>query len=320
ASSWIKLHYPGAFLAALLRAQPMGFYSPSTLVADARRHGVEVRRPDILHSAAEAVLENCGLSSPRSGRIETADPGFDTVAERPTQPTGVPSCLDFTQPPIGPFDRKVPDPRDHRRDGAYAVRLGLAAVTSIGNDLAERIVVERDESGPYRDLADLSRRVGLNTEQLEALASAGAFDSLGVNRREALWNAGSAALEKPDYLEGSRISVQPPLLPILTAAEQMAYDLWATGVSTDDHPIRHVRPSLAERGALSIGQLEQAETGRRIEVGGVVTHRQRPQTASGITFLNLEDETGILNVIASVGVWQRYRRVAREAPAMVIRG
>ena len=297
ASSWIKLHYPAAFLAALLRAQPMGFYSPATLVADARRHVVEVRRPDILHSAAEAVLE--------AGA---------------TGPTGDPGCLDFEQPPIGPFDRMVPDPRDHRRDGRYAVRLGLAAVTSIGKDLAERIVAERDESGPYRDLADLSRRVGLNTDQLEALASAGAFDSLGVNRREALWDAGSAALEKPGFLEGTRVAVQPPLLPILTAAEQMAYDLWATGISTDDHPIRHVRASLTGRGALSIGQLEAAETGRRIEVGGVVTHRQRPQTASGMTFLNLEDETGILNVIASVGVWNRYRRVAREAPAMVIRG
>src|SRR5690606_30767216 len=131
ASSWIKLHYPAAFLAALLRAQPMGFYSPATLVADARRHGVEVRRPDILHSAAEAVLEPCGLSSSRSERIETrVANGFDT-AWRPTHPTGVPDCLRFEQPPIGPFDRKTPDPRDHRRDGAYAVRLGLAAVTSI---------------------------------------------------------------------------------------------------------------------------------------------------------------------------------------------
>lgn len=301
ASSWIKLHYPAAFLAALLRAQPMGFYSPATLVADARRHGVEVRRPDILHSAAEAVLE------PVAGRARR-------------DPTGSPACLNFEQPPIGLFDRKAPDPHDHRRDGAYAVRLGLAGVTSIGKELAERIVAERNEGGPYRDLADLSRRVGLNTDQLEALASAGAFDSLGVNRREALWDAGAAALEKPDYLEGTRVTVQPPLLPILTAAEQMAYDLWATGVSTDDHPIRHVRPALDARGALSIDQLERAETGRRIEVGGVVTHRQRPQTASGMTFLNLEDETGILNVIASQGVWQRYRRVAREAPAMVIRG
>jgi error-prone DNA polymerase len=303
ASSWIKLHYPAAFLAALLRAQPMGFYSPATLVADARRHGVEVRRPDILHSDAEAVLE--------------------PVAERPTGPTGAtgdPACLNFEQPPIGPFDPVESDPRDHRRDGAYAVRLGLAAVTSIGTDLAERIVAEREESGPYRDLADLSRRVGLTAEQLEALASAGAFDSLGLSRREALWDAGAAAQERPDFLPGTRVAVQPPLLPMLTPVEQLAYDLWATGISTDDHPIRHVRDHLTERGALSIAQLASAEVGRRIQVGGVVVHRQRPQTAGGITFLNLEDETGMLNVIASRGVWQRYRRVAREAPAMVIRG
>src|SRR5690554_4921899 len=224
ASSWIKLHYPGAFLAALLRAQPMGFYSPATLVADARRHGVEVRRPDILHSAAEATLERVDVEA---GRAENAGSTENAGRARrdqpsPSRPTGHPDCLNFTQPPIGPFDRKATDPRDHRRDGTYAVRLGLAAVTTIGKELAERIVAERDESGPYRDLADLSRRVGLNTDQLEALASAGAFDSLGVNRREALWDAGAAALEKPDYLEGSRISVQPPLLPILTAAEQMA--------------------------------------------------------------------------------------------------
>ena len=114
--------------------------------------------------------------------------------------------------------------------------------------------------------------------------------------------------------------VQPPLLPMLTPAEQVIYDLWATGISPDDHPIRHVRERLDDRGAIRIDLLATAETGRRIEVGGVVTHRQRPATASGITFLNLEDETGTLNVIAGVGVWNRYRRVAREAPAMVVRG
>ena len=299
ASSWIKLHYPAAFLAALLRAQPMGFYSPQTLVADARRHGVEVRRPDILRSEADASLE------------PLAAPGT----------TGLDDCLSFEQPPIGPFDRAAPNQTlRHRRDGGCAVRLGLAGVTSIGAALAERIVAERNDFGPYRDLADLARRVGLNTNQLEALASAGAFESLKLTRREALWGAGAAAQEKPDQLEGTSISVQPPLLPMLTAAEQLAYDLWATGISTDDHPIRYVRPGLSERGVLSIEQLESAETGRRIEVGGVVTHRQRPHTASGITFLNIEDETGILNVIASQGVWNRYRRIAREAPAMVIRG
>jgi error-prone DNA polymerase len=309
ASSWLKLHYPGAFLASLLRAQPMGFYSPQTLVADARRHGVTVLRPDILHSLAEATLEPLGVDA---GGTDTAATG--------SAATGSDACLCFEQPPVAPFERDRPDPIEHRRDGNFAVRLGLAGVTSIGAKLAERIVAERDEAGPFRDLADLARRVGLTSEQLEALASAGAFDSLGMSRRSALWDAGAAAQERPDTLEGSGLSIQPPLLPMLSPAEQVAYDLWATGISTDDHPVRHIRHHLEARGVRSIAQLGDGESGRRVEVGGVVTHRQRPRTASGMTFLNIEDETGMLNVIASKGVWARYRRVARESPALIVRG
>ncbi|MET0975433.1 MAG: error-prone DNA polymerase [Leifsonia sp.] len=302
ASSWLKLHYPAAFLAALLRAQPMGFYSPQTLTADARRHGVEVRRPDILRSGANAVLEPLTPST---------EPG----------PTGLDPCIAAEQAPVPPFDRAAPDASaDHRRDGAYAVRLGLAEVNGIGLALAERIVAERESYGPFLTMSDLSRRIGLNTEQLESLAAAGAFAALGMERREALWTAGDAAQDRASYLEGTVTVVQPPLLPMLTDVEQVVYDLWSTGISPDDHPIRHVRESLASRGAYAIDTLRGAESGRRIEVGGVVTHRQRPATAGGITFLNIEDETGTLNVIAGVGVWTRYRRVAREAPAMVVRG
>ena len=305
-SSWMKLHYPGAFLAALLRAQPMGFYSPRTLTADARRHGVEVLRPDILRSDVFPVLEP----------IRTVNGGAPTAST-----TGSESCTDPDQPPIGPFDRAVQlDYSAHRRDAGFAVRLGLAGVTSIGEKLAERIVTERTTGGAYRDLGDLARRVGLNVAQLEALATAGAFDTLGLSRRQAIWEAGNAAQEKPGYLTGTTITVQPPLLPMLTAPEQLASDLWATGISTDDHPIRFLRPQLSDRGVYRAEQLMGAETGRRIEVGGVVTHRQRPATAGGVTFLNLEDETGLVNVVCPVGVWNRYRRVAREAPAMIIRG
>jgi error-prone DNA polymerase len=301
ASSWLKLHYPGAFLAALLRAQPMGFYSPQSLVADARRHGVEVLRPDIQLSDAEAGLElRAGAEAAPGGRA---------------------SCLDPEQPPVPLFDRSIPpDTHKHRRDAAFAVRLGLAEVHTIGKALAERIVAERTTYGPFTSMADVSRRVGLNTEQLEALAAAGAFAGLGLERREALWSAGDAAQDKASYLSGSVVSVQPPLLPMLSPAEQVVYDLWATGISTDDHPIRHARAQLEARGALSIEQLATHESGRRVEVGGVVTHRQRPATAGGVTFINLEDETGTLNVIAGVGVWNRYRRVARESPALVVRG
>ncbi|MEO7017510.1 MAG: error-prone DNA polymerase, partial [Leifsonia sp.] len=318
ASSWLKLHYPGAFLAGLLRAQPMGFYSPRTLTADARRHGVVVQRPDIHLSGVFPVLEALDGSADGSG--DGAHAG----------PTGSDACLERIQPPIAPLPRpngkplaapQIPlDYDEHRRDAGHAVRLGLAGVASIGEKLAGRIVAERERNGRYTDLGDLNRRVGLTTTQLEALATAGTFESFGLTRRQAIWEAGPAAQEKPEYLAGTTISVQPPLLPILSPAEQLASDLWATGISTDDHPVSFLRPQLRERGVYPADRLPFAESGRRIEVGGVVTHRQRPQTAGGVTFLNLEDETGLVNIICPQGVWSRYRRVAREAPAMIIRG
>ena len=302
ASSWIKLHYPAAFLAGLLRAQPMGFYSPATLTADARRHGVRVRRPDLLRSGVEAGMEP-----------------LDEAGEH--GPTGLDACAEAHQPPTGEFDRSAPDETAaHRRDGSFAVRLGLAGVTGIGTNVAERIVAERERGGPYRDMRDLVRRTGLITAQLEALATAGAFESLGHSRREAIWLSGSAAQDRPEFLPDSLVAVQPPLFTDPTSYELLASDLWATGLSTDDHPLTHFRSALDARGVLTSRELRSAETDRRIEVAGLVTHRQRPATASGITFLNLEDEHGLMNIICSVGVWNRYRRVARESPALIVRG
>jgi error-prone DNA polymerase len=320
ASAWMKLHYPAAFLASLLRAQPMGFYSPQSLVADARRHGVEVLRPDILRSGVAAGLEPKGGVS-RPSTAVSKPPAVAEPVEATGSATGDPACLHRTQPAVPLFDRGIPLDYDaHRRDGRFAVRLGLDEVKGIGTPLAERIVAERDRGGAFTTMADLVRRVGVTTAQLEMLSAAGAFDSLGLTQREALWSAGSAAQDRAEFLPGSIVTVQPPLFAMPTEAEQLSSDLWATGISTADHPIRHVRHLLERRGVLSAAALQTAESGRRIEVGGVVTHRQRPATASGITFVNLEDETGLVNVICSVGVWNRYRRVARDASAMVVRG
>lgn len=303
ASAWMRLHYPGAFLAALLRAQPMGFYSPQTLVADARRHGVRVLRPDILRSGVDATLEPVP-----EGERETVSGGAD-------------ACLETEQPPVLPFDKALPDDTaHHRRDGAFAVRLGLAEVASLGRRSAERIVAERDAHGPFTDMSDLARRVGLTTAQLEALAAADAFAALGVDRRGGMWSAAQAAAERPDQLPDTQVTVQPPLFGQMTSGDVLIADMWSTGMTTDDHPVRHVRDGLTARGVLSVQDTATAETGRRVEVGGIVTHRQRPATASGITFMNVEDETGLVNVICSVGVWGRYRRVAREAPAIIVRG
>ncbi|QNE22371.1 DNA polymerase III subunit alpha [Kribbella qitaiheensis] len=376
ASTWLRLHYPAAFLAALLRAQPMGFYSPQSLVADARRHGVTVHRPDLHLSQTHATLEpltpppapplptsgspltptpssptlgspvSTAPSSPTLGSPLTPTPSSPTSGSpvsttapsttpdspptsAPSSPpasalvvaTGNDSCLEKMQPAVGEFDPKVPFDSDlHRRDGQLTVRLGLAGVKSIGVTVATTIVEEREKNGPYTDMAELVRRTGLTAVQVEALATAGAFDSFGLSRRQALWNAGRAAEERPGHLSGVSNSGPPPMLPGMTEMETTMADLWATGISPDDHPIRHVRPSLDARGVLPANQLSTAEDGTRVYVGGVVTHRQRPATAAGVTFLNLEDETGMINIVCSNGVWNRYRRIARESSAMIIRG
>ncbi|PZF81974.1 error-prone DNA polymerase [Jiangella anatolica] len=294
-SSWLKLHYPAAFLAALLRAQPMGFYSAQSLVHDARRHGVTVLRPDIVTSGAVAGLELAG------------EPGV----------TGDPECLrpehERTEWVPG-----TPDPTPlHRRDTGYAVRIGLDSVRGIGKDVAERIVAAREER-PFRDPTDLSRRAGLDARQLEALATAGAFDGFGLSRREALWNAGYT--ESAGQLEAVTAAPAAPPLPGMSDVELTLADLWATSISPDGHPIGHLRPLLRGEGILSVADLATAEPNRRVTVAGVVTHRQRPGTAGGITFLNIEDETGMLNVVCGGGLWQRHRRVARNAACMIVRG
>jgi error-prone DNA polymerase len=300
ASSWFKLHYPAAFLAGLLRNQPMGFYSPQSLIGDARRHGVDVRRPCVARSGARAGLEAAGDGDEgdvaATGLEECCRPSFERVEWVPGTPDPVPA---------------------HRRDGRLAVRLGLDGVRGIGADVAQRIVDARAES-PFTDATDLSRRAGLTSEQLEALATAGAFDCFGLGRREALWAAGFA--ESADHLAGTTPAPAAPALPGMTDEELTLADLWATGTSPGGHPLEHLRADLRRAGIRSIGDLATTESGRRVHVGGLVTHRQRPGTAMGVTFLNLEDETGMLNVVCSIGVMKVHRQAARNRVAVVVRG
>jgi len=198
--------------------------------------------------------------------------------------------------------------------------MGIGSVRSISGDLADRIDAERRDGGPYRDMADLARRAGLATAHLEALAIADAFACFGLSRREALWAAGAAAQEKPDRLPGTATGIEAPMLPGMDAVERLVADVWATGLAPDCHPVQFGREYLTRIGAVPVAHLQRIEHGRRVFVGGVVTHRQRPATAGGITFINLEDETGMLNVTCTPGLWQRYRRVARTSSGLVVRG
>jgi error-prone DNA polymerase len=292
-SAYLKRYFPAAFCAGLLDAQPMGFYSPHTLVADARRHGVMVRTPDVNASGAGATLE--------------------WLPGTPASTSDAPELL-------GAF------PVDGAAVAQPALRLGLGSVRTVGPELADAIVAERVASGPYESMEDLARRVSLKRQTLEALATAGVFaqttgsDGRRLDRRRALWVAGAVAQTGSDRLAGIVTGGEAPALPGLSEQELATADLWATGVAPDRHPTLFVRGHLDELGVLTATALGTAEHGTRVLVGGVVTHRQRPSTAAGITFLNLEDETGLINVICSKGLWQRYRSVARSAPALLVRG
>ena len=306
ASAWLKARKPEDFYAGVLAAQPMGFWSPQSLVADARRHGVRVLPADINRSLVQATVEQ---------REDHQEAGHSDQWE-PLRPD--PAALSSL------------DVHDD-----LAVRLGLAPIKGLGERSAQAIVTERRAHGPYQDLADLARRVSLSRSRLESLAVSGALDSLGVERRQALWAAGVLSDEHgrrrgvsrrgqgawyQPTLPGTAVGAQAPTLPIMTDRERQAADLSLTGVSTQGSPLKLLRPLLADDGVLSAADLADQEHGSRVRVAGVVTHRQRPHTASGMIFLNLEDETGLLNVVCRAGMWRRYRSIGRRAVALIVRG
>ncbi|PMC75900.1 error-prone DNA polymerase [Brachybacterium sp. UMB0905] len=284
ASSYLKCHYPAAFTAALLRSQPMGFYSPQSLVADARRHGVVTRGPDVLVSRARTDLE----TDAEHAGYRVDPPGPQVQGEQAAR---------------GP-----------------AIRLGLDQVRGISTDTAQQIVTARERGGPFTSVPDLARRVRLTARQLEALATAGALDQLASSRRQALWAAGAAAQESPDTLPHLAVGAQAPMLPGMSDAELAAADAWATGITLDEHPMALVRAQLSAEGIRVITALQEVEDGSRHRVAGVITHRQRPATAGNVTFLSLEDESGILNVVCSQGFWVRHRALLRTARGVVLRG
>jgi error-prone DNA polymerase len=201
--------------------------------------------------------------------------------------------------------------------GDPLIRLGLSTIRSIGGLPAERIVAAQ----PYRDLEDLVRRADLRQHQLESLATAGALQSIEKHRRAALWAVGAyAELSSPEQLEGLVTGAEVPDLPAMTDVEVVVADLTTTGISTETSLTELLRPELNGKGVITAAELRSVADGERVWVAGVVTHRQRPETALGVTFINLEDETGLVNGVVSVGAWKRYRRVAQGAGAMVVRG
>ena len=220
----------------------------------------------------------------------------------------------------GSADNKT-DPSSWGLDGP-SVRLGLGSVRHVGEELAEAL-----EAGqPWTSIEDVKRRTGSSIEVLEALATAGALDSLvdGTDqrsvRRKALWAAGAASQASDERLEGIITGVTAPQLPGMTDRELALANLWATGMAPDGHPTVFHRAELDSLGVLPSSLLPKQTSGDRVMVAGIVTHRQRPATAGGTTFLNLEDEDGLINVVVSKGCWLRHKHVALTAIAVIVRG
>ena len=199
------------------------------------------------------------------------------------------------------------------------IRLGLASVRHLGRSAAERVAAERAAAGPYRDLADFAARTQLPAAALEALATAGTFGCFGLSRRAALWTAGAAASLREGQLPGTTPGLTAPPLPAMTPVEETLADVWATN-TYGTHPVAHIRAALQARQVLTAASARSAPADSDVAVAGLVTHRQRPPTARGVVFISLEDETGMLNVICPPQVWERHRRMATIAPALLIYG
>ena len=269
ASAWFKYHYPAAFYAGLIRAQPMGFWSPQTLVGDAKRHGVMVLTPHVNHSDYRADLEKTD-------------------------------------------------------SGEVALRIGISSIRGIGKTLAEKI----SDCGPYGSIEHLARTVSLGANQLEALATGGALDGLladdlsvdALDTRSALWAAEPGSRYSEGILPSMAVGSKAPFLSPISDSERVHLQLWSYGISPAGHPLMFERDELAAKGVVLAIDLVNFENSARVKVAGVVTHRQRPATANGTTFINLEDETGLINVVCSRGLWIRYRSIAKLSPALIVSG
>jgi error-prone DNA polymerase len=270
-SSWIKRHEPAAFLAALLNSQPMGFYAPSQLVQDARRHGVEVLPVDAAVSDWDCVLE--------------AIAGHEHATPSP-----------YPSPPTEGEGMK----------GAPAARLGLRMISGFAEASAGRIMAARRERA-FDSVADLARRARLDRRDLKLLASAGALRPLSDHRRLAHWEVAGVERATP-VLADSPIAESPPQLAPPGEAEELVADYASLGLTLGRHPLALLRPRLARMRLATAAELRGLPHGRPARAAGIVVGRQRPDTASGVIFVTLEDETGSVNVIVWRDLADRQRR------------
>ncbi len=282
-SCYLKCHHPAAFTCGLLNSQPLGFYSPSQLVQDVKRHDVTVQPIDVMVSEWDCVLESNNNSNPSMDGLLQAK----TLVEG-RQATG--------------SSKLAP----HSLPNEPAIRLGFCMIKGLSKGASLRIVSARTTQA-FTDIADVKRRAQLDDGEISALASADAFATLIGNRREALWRALGTSQDAAMFLAPADNSIATLFAP--TEASDILEDYRSTGLTLRRHPLALLRPTLAADYVITAAQLAKLDTGRRVRVVGIVTCRQRPSTANGTTFVTLEDETGYVNVV----VWASVAEAQRKA-------
>jgi error-prone DNA polymerase len=326
ASAWIKAHYPDVFCAALLNAQPMGFYAPAQIVRDAERHGVTVLAPDVNISDWDSKLEKL----PDDRTTSPSGRGLQLLASK--------ASLDMKGEGLQPPPASTLHPLHAEMAGdirtRYAVRLGFRQIKGFREEDALALVAHRNKG--YDSVRDLWLRTGLPRATIERLADGDAFRSLGLDRRDALWAARGESTAKArerlplfDVAEHADIRREPDFaLPPMLLGEHVVNDYRYLSLSLKTHPLKLLRRSLSERGIVAASGLRgdrpdgdgKSMNGKRATVSGLVITRQRPGTASGVIFMTLEDETDIANVIVWPKVFERFRPVVLGARFVAVTG
>jgi error-prone DNA polymerase len=308
-SATLRLRYPEAYYAALLNCQPMGFYAPHTLLWDAHRHGVRVLPVHVNRSAWESALEPLSPPIPISREVGEGRTTTPSLSRGVGEGQGV-----------GVSD-----------DRLIAIRLGMREVHGLGPAARETFEAAR-ANGPFRSIADLVVRTGFDRDRLESLAEVGALLGLpsgattgragpGRDRRATAWVTGELAGIGPAYLPGlaEQLVTRPDLEP-MSAWEEVQAEYRTLGYAPNRHAVAWLRPALDDQGAVTAAGLVRQRHGRVARAGGLVICRQRPETAGGVLFLTVEDETGLFNAIVQAPVYERLRRVLRGEGLVVLEG
>jgi error-prone DNA polymerase len=309
-SCWLKCHYPAAFTCALLNSQPLGFYSPNQLVQDLRRHGHEVRPVDVRFSGWDAALEDVRgalLSAPPLSRSEGG--GWEGVR--------LGSAVDSRR---SGFTPPQPSSSLREREGArtHALRLGLREIRGLSHDAAQRIETAR-ATHPFESIEDLCLRADLDARERSLLADAGALRGLSGHRHRARWAIQGVERQLPLF-DGVPVVEDKVALPVPTAGEDAKADYARTGLTLGPHPLALIRRQLAARRCRRSREFAALAHGTPVRLAGLVTLRQRPETAAGVTFVTLEDEDGLVNVVVWRDLAERQRRVLLESRLLAVEG